>query len=358
MMNGEIRVLIADSSPAVRSMMADLLEAASEFVLVGQARNGQEAVDLCRELNPDVVTMDLVMPEMDGLQATELIMAHFPTPILIVSSPAHRENGLATKEVLAAGAVDIMDKGSDEEWKSRLLHTLRLVSNVRVITHPRGRLAGFALASKTGKSERPPLRYRSLEQDFSLVALGGSTGGPGAVAEILKGLPSSLNIPILVVLHTSKPFGEGLATWLDTQSSLRVRYAIDSEPLSEVTGVVMAPPGTHLVVTRDRLRLTLGEERYSCRPSVDVLFESLAEEFGSQTCACLLTGMGKDGARGLLALRKAGAVTFAQDEASCVVYGMPREAVLLGAVHQVAPLRQLARLIAETVQRKQKQRDL
>lgn len=358
MTNGEIRVLIADDSLTVRSMMANTLEQASGFELVGQARNGQEAVDLCRKLRPDVVAMDLAMPEMDGLRATELIMAHFPTPILIVSSSSNRENSLATDEALAAGAVDILDKGNDEEWRSRLLHSLRLVSKVRVITHPRGRLANFPLAARDSNRSSLSSRFRSPDQDFALVALGGSTGGPGAVAEILKALPSTLDVPLLVVLHTSKPFGEGLATWLDSLSTFRVRYAIDSEPLREITGVVMAPPGKHMIVVRDKLRLTLGEERHSCRPSVDVLFESLAEELGPRTCACLLTGMGKDGAQGLLALRKAGAVTFAQDEASSIVYGMPREAVLLGAAHQVASLGQLPRLITETIQRKQKQRDL
>ena len=351
-MNRPIRVLIADDSLAVRCLLVDILNQAAGFELVGQAKNGEEAVALCQALKPDVVALDLMMPEMDGLRATELIMAHNPTPILIVASLSEPNTDRGKSEALAAGAVDVLDKGFGEEWQARFLRALRLVSKVRVITHPRGRLPGLSARSKA-PTWSPPLPPLASEATIRVVALGGSTGGPGAVSAILKDLPADLRVPILLVLHTSESFGEGLAAWLNSQSPLSVRHAIDSEPLSEVSGVVMAPPGKHLILSHGRLRLTLEPERNSCRPSVDVLFESLAEQVGSHTCACLLTGMGKDGAKGLLALRKAGAVTIAQDEMSSIVYGMPREAILLGAVDRCAPLGQIARLIAESVQRKQ-----
>jgi two-component system chemotaxis response regulator CheB len=169
------------------------------------------------------------------------------------------------------------------------------------------------------------------------------------VVEILRALPAEFAVPILLVIHINEPFGAAFAEWLDGQSGLRVRYPVDGEPLWSLGGggrVLMAPPGKHLVLRGGALRLTGGPERHSCRPSVDVLFESLAAEAGRDTAACLLTGMGKDGAAGLLAIRRAGGVTIAQDEATSAVFGMPREAILLGAAEQVLPLPQMAPALA------------
>jgi two-component system chemotaxis response regulator CheB len=177
--------------------------------------------------------------------------------------------------------------------------------------------------------------------------LGASTGGPGALVEILQTLPLTFRVPLLIVLHINEPFGTAFAEWLDGQSALRVRYATDGEPLAAVGGrVVMAPPDRHLVVRDGRLRLTHDPERNSCRPSVDVLFESLAQEYGSSAAACVLTGMGRDGAAGLLAIRRAGGLTIAQDEATSVVYGMPQEAARLGAASRVLPLPEIGGVIA------------
>ncbi len=333
-----VRVLVVDDSLTVRKRIAHLIEDSPGFELVGEAENGQEAIEMCRRLRPDVISMDMVMPIMDGLAATEHIMAHFPTPILVVSSSMNRGEVYQTYEALAAGAVDVLDKSdedSDPGWEWRLLSSLRLISKVRVITHPRGRLGSMGRQAY----ERAPLTVAERARaGREILAIGGSTGGPGAVVEILRGLPPHLEVPILLVLHISEPFGHNLTAWLDSQSSYRVRYAVDGELLPSGGGVFMAPPGQHLVLRHGRLLLTNDPERHSCRPSVDVLFESLAREAPTRTCACLLTGMGKDGALGLLALRQGGALTIAQDEATSVVYGMPREAALLGAAEQILPL--------------------
>lgn len=346
-LDGPIRVLVVDSSTTGRSLIVRFLDETPGFEVVGQARNGREAVDMCRLLRPDVVTMELFVAEMGGVQATEQIMAHFPTPILVLCPTSHRAREADIQDALAAGAVDVLDQGPEDvnsaQWRQRLLHRLKVVAKVHVISHPRGRLSQQPTPSPgapTKRSEQTAAR--------SLIAMGGSTGGPGAVAKILQGLPPEFSTPILLVLHTSAPFGQGLAAWFNAQTNLPVRYAVDSEPLVKISGVVMAPPGQHLTVQKGRLRLTLGPERFSCRPSVDVLFESLAQEMGPRICACLLTGMGKDGAQGLLALRRAGAVTIAQDEASCVVFGMPREAILLGGATRIAALDQIAELLVET----------
>ena len=349
----KIRVLVVEDSLTVRRRLCDLLNAHAEFTVVGEAADGRRAIELCDELRPDIVTMDMMLPVMSGLAATEYIMAHHPTPILIVSASLNRGELFKTYEALAAGAVDVLDKPSgddrDGDWEQRFLATVRLVSRIRVITHPRARLG---LMGRAGGGL--PLRLSSLPptpaSGFALLAIGASTGGPGALATILQAIPSGFALPIVLVLHIGESFATALADWLDGQSSCRVTYAHDGDPLMAAAGqVVMAPPGRHLTVRDGRFRLDSNPERHSCRPSVDVLFESVAREFGKSAAACLLTGMGRDGATGLLAIRTAGGLTMAQDEATSVVYGMPREAALLGAAERILPLEEIGPLLASLV---------
>ena len=291
-------------------------------------------------MRPDVVTLDMMLPSMTGLAVTEHIMAYCPTPILIVSASVNRGELFKTYEALAAGALDVLEKPTGDTviagWERKLISTVKLISRIKVITHPRARLdwmrnGGQAIEAgePQGKSER------------RVVAIGASTGGPSAVLQIVRSLPATFPLPILVVIHLAQAFAVALAEWLDGQSALRVRYAQDGEPLPKC-GVIMAPAGRHLLLSRGQLRLSDGPERHSCRPSVDVLFESLARELGSGSILCLLTGMGKDGARGLLAARQAGAITWAQDEVSSVVFGMPAEAIRLGAAQRVLSLGEIA----------------
>jgi len=293
-----------------------------------------------RRHRPDVLSMDMMMPLMTGLAATEYIMAHFPTPILVVSASVNRGELFRTYDALAAGAVDVIEKvkgdGSDEAWARDYLITLKLVSRIRVITHPRGRLT--AIPQAPAPIPTTPVLPREA-QKYSVAAIGASTGGPGAILDVLNGLPDSFSLPILFVLHISEPFGTAFADWLDGQTARRVSYAKEGDLVSAAAGkVLMAPPGQHLGVRDGRLRLSLEAERHSCRPSVDVLFESVARDYGPAACATLLTGMGRDGAAGLLKIRQAGGLTVAQDEASSVIYGMPREAALLGAATHILPL--------------------
>jgi two-component system chemotaxis response regulator CheB len=184
------------------------------------------------------------------------------------------------------------------------------------------------------------------------VAIGASTGGPGAVVELLRGLPASFPLPILVVIHIGPPFGMALAEWLDTLSPIRTMTAVDGQLLPRVgqSRVILAPPDCHLVLRDHRLWTTADPERHFCRPSVDVLFESLARELGSSVIACLLTGMGRDGAEGLLAIRRAGGMTLVQDEESSVVFGMPREAIELKAATSVLPLDRIAPCLVSLAQ--------
>jgi two-component system chemotaxis response regulator CheB len=284
---------------------------------------------------------------MSGLAATEYVMAHCPTPILIVSSSVNRGELFQTYEALAAGAVDVMEKpgGNDPAgtWEQRFVSTVKLVARIRVITHPRARLDQLALAHRD-PSTTPRLQPRP--GSFDVVAMGASTGGPSAIVEVLRALPPTFVLPVLLVLHVGEPFSSAFADWLDGQTERRVAYARNGQTVSSAVGqVIMAPPDRHLVVRDLRLWLTDDPERHSCRPSVDVLFESVAKEYGASGVACLLTGMGRDGAAGLSAIRQTGGLTIAQDEATCVVYGMPREAVLLGAVQHLLPLGEIGRSI-------------
>jgi two-component system chemotaxis response regulator CheB len=341
------RVLVVEDSLTVRKRLVAILVSDPEIELVGEAEDGKRAIEICQQCRPDVVTMDMMLPVMTGLSATEYIMAHCPTPILVVSASINRGELFKIYDALAAGAVDVLEKPTgaeaDGEWESRFLAAVKLVARIRVIRHPRARLAGLRLPEAA-----LPLRSEpSPEQRCDLVAIGASTGGPGAIVEILRGLPATFQLPILFVLHINEPFGTAFAEWLDAQTGRRVSHPQDGDPVSSAMGrVVMAPGGRHLVVRGGRLRLTLDPERNSCRPSVDVLFESVAAEYGASAAACLLTGMGKDGALGLLKIRAAGGMTIAQDETTSVIYGMPREAATLGAAAEILRIGDIAPRIA------------
>src|SRR5882672_4898695 len=283
----KVRVLVVEDSRTVRGRLCEVLAADPGLEVVGEAEDGRRAIELCAAIRPDVMTLDMMLPVMSGLAATEYIMAHCPTPILIVSSSTNRGELFKTYEALAAGAVDVLEKPSgvepDDQWAERFISTVKLVSRIKVITHPRARLGpmGWSAPARTLAQEAaaPPA---GSEAPPRLVALGASTGGPAAIIEILRALPAGYPLPVLLVLHIGEPFGSAFAEWLDGQTSHRVSFARDGEPLGGARGrVVMAPPDRHLIVRGERLFLTSDPERHSCRPSVDVLFLSLARECGA-----------------------------------------------------------------------------
>jgi two-component system chemotaxis response regulator CheB len=353
MPEGRIRALVVEDSLTVRRRVVEVLSSDPGIVVAGEAADGRRAIELCQALRPDVVTMDMMLPLMTGLAATEFIMAHCPTPILVVSSSFNRRELFKTYDALAAGALDVLEKpgpdDADGVWEARLVAAVKLVSRIRVITHPRARLATLgpaglgsganASAAVDAGPRLPAATAPSSRSPLQLLAIGASTGGPAAVLSVLRALPPEFRVPVALVLHIAEPFGVAFAEWLGSQCGRPAAYAREGEPVHAAAGrVVMAPPSRHLRVDGGRFRLDDGPERHSCRPSVDVLFDSVAQDLGPVAAACLLTGMGRDGAAGMLAMRRAGAHTIAQDEASSVVWGMPREAVQLGAALRVLPL--------------------
>ena len=337
-MGNRIKVLIAEDSVTVRQRIAGVIAREQDMAVVGEAADGKRAIELCLAQRPDVITLDMMMPVVSGLAATEYIMAFCPTPIVIVSGSADRGEVFRTYDALAAGALDVLEKPRPDEaldaWDRKLVDTVRVASRVRVITHPRGRLRSARDFDLSAMAGTPDL---SLAGDGPrVVAIGASTGGPKAIVDILQSLPRDFQLPILIVTHISEAFSAGFVDWLSANSPLPVRMARQDD-LVQGPGVLVAPSERHMILNGTRLQLTQDVPRHSCRPSVDVLFDSLARHSGRNAIGILLTGMGRDGADGLLAIRRAGGVTVAQDEASSVIFGMPGEAVRLGAAAHVLP---------------------
>ena len=328
MIPSAIRVLVVDDSEIFRRLVVATLSG-SEFIVVGEASDGAEAARQCAHLKPDVISLDLTMGRVDGFAAIREIMAFTPTPILVLSSLTSDQGAFRALEY---GALDVMGKpdGAHENLEAfgkELRSRLRLLAGVKVITHVRGK-----------KTHRPPLRSIT---HIPVVGIGASLGGPRALSQVLRGLPKSFPAPICVVQHISAGFTAGLATWLAAECELIVKEAKQGDVV-EPGRVFVAPSGAHLTVgDNDRIVLDHGPPLDGFKPSVTTLFSSMARTYGSRAIGVILTGMGRDGAVGLRELRGAGGRTIAQDEASCVVYGMPRAASESGAVEKTLPLEEI-----------------
>ncbi len=330
------RVLVADDSDLFREVLSRVITADPAFAVVATAADGNEAARLAHALRPDVITMDINMPDADGFSGIARIMAEAPTPILVLTATPEETVGF---RALSLGALDILEKPRAEvdldTYGATLRSRLRLLAGVRVIRHLRGLRAQRPRASRpTGRAD--------------VVVVGASLGGPRALAAMLRVLPAGFAAPILVVQHIADGFTEGLASWLDQESGLTVRTARDGEALGPGL-VLVAPTGRHLVVERGRARLSDAPAVDSFKPSVTPLFLSAAQVYGARACGVLLTGMGRDGAEGLRAIKRAGGSTIAQDEASSAVFGMPRAAIEAGAVDRVLPLGEIPHALVELV---------
>ena len=358
------QVVIVDDSAVQRRFLRAAIEADGDFTVVSEAGNGRDAVALVARLRPAVVLMDLDLPVMGGLEAIERIMSASPTAILVYSafvSGTSSANGVAA---LAAGAVDVLakpgpdDPGTLEDFAAELRRSLRVASRVRVITHPRGRLRSSGLSGEApsvgGGARRPiaPARSEPSRRPTSLLAVGASTGGPQSLLSLLRELPRDLAQAVLVVQHMADGFLPGLASWLDGMVPLPVAVGRSGVRLAPGT-VTIAPSGSNLLVQDDRLRVRCvpPDPGQFHVPSIDACFLSVAEALGPTAIGVLLTGMGRDGAAGLLAMRDRGALTLSQDEASSTVYGMPAAALALDAVDRELPLLEIAPALLSAVGR-------
>lgn len=335
-----IRVLIADDSLVAREMLTQILSSDPGIEVIGTASNGQEAVEMVERLRPDLVTMDVHMPKMDGLEATERIMAYTPTPILVVSSSVHGEGMGRAFDALAIGALEVIKKPEPRDWAALeaigrdIIRRVKILSRVRVITHIRGRRAPVHRAPE---SARPAVKRGSVQ----LVAIGSSTGGPSALLSVLGRLPASFPLPIVVAQHIAEGFVPGLAAWLDAGSQIKVAAAENGKPVT--AGVAyLAATGSNMEIDGSVMRFTKPSAGQLYIPSADTLFESVARSYGPHALGVLLTGMGVDGARGLKRMHDLGAPTICQDEATSTVWGMPKAAIDAGAASVVLPVNDIA----------------
>ncbi len=341
-----IRILVVDDSPSVRLSIRLVLESDPELKVVGEARNGEESVVLCQSLRPDIVTMDIMMPGMGGYEAISRIMGETPCPILVLTGVESKDMVEVSFKALTLGALSVLPKAAplapDSDAGKELISQIKLMARIKVV---RRRLVTGEEPRKTAGGMAAPARHTfmpRMKKEARLVAIGTSTGGPPALQIILGGLTSDFPLPIAIVQHISVGFSSGLASWLAHVTPLRCKLGEHGEILKPGT-VYIAPDSKHMMIHNEGyILLDSSDPVGGHRPSINVLFESVARNLGASALGILLTGMGKDGARGLKAMRQAGAYTIAQDEKSSVVFSMPQSAIELDAVDEILDLNLIA----------------
>lgn len=343
-------VLVVDDSALIRRLLSDIVGGSGEFRVAGMARNGLDAIRKVHALQPDLVTMDITMPELDGLGAIGYIMSEAPRPIVVVSALAARDSAEAIR-ALELGAIDLVQKpdrvtgDASAALAPKLIDALRAAlasepSRVRALARPR--------------TAEPRAATRAGAARLAL-AIAASTGGPRALAEVVPALPRGLGVAVLIVQHMPAGFTKSFADRLDSQSALRVVEGARGMPL-EADTVYIAPGDWHMTVAGPAgdaaLEMTQEPPLWGVRPAADFLFHSVAGSFGRAAVGVVLTGMGRDGADGLAAIRREGGATFAQDRATSVIYGMPQAAVQNGAAEDVVPLDRMAERAAAELARR------
>ncbi len=369
--NGNLRAIVVDDSPTCRELMVAILQIAEGIQVIGMGSSGEDAIRLVRRMRPDVILMDVAMPGMGGLEATRQVMSELPTPIVLVTGTLmHRDTNLSFK-ALRAGALSVVAKPGLDDVAAcdALVETVRNMARVPVVR--RWLPARETEAQRPAPAARdhptyatavplaPPVRTIGdfIKRPVHVIGIASSTGGPGALAAILSPLPAEFPIPILVVQHVTPGFGAGLASWLDQETRVVVRLAAHGTRPTPGT-VLIAPDAYHMQVNfQGIVELSHAEPYRGLRPSANYLFDSLARIYGPRAMGLILTGMGDDGVEGLKKLRQAGGLTVAQDQASCVVYGMPGEAVRCEAVDTVLTLDDIGKTLYSLSDRPRRQEE-
>ncbi len=332
--NKQIRLLLVDDSPVALLLLRRAVTQDPQIVVVGTARDGAEALRLVRELKPDVVSTDLHMPIMNGLELTQRIMAECPCPVLVCSTAVQSDNAGTVFDLLQAGALDVFPKprtGLEGGNFSELIRKIKVLAGVTVFRNRRP-ISG---------TSSPAIHANLSESKPRAVVIGASTGGPGALQTLFQAIPGDFPLPILCVQHIAADFAKGLISWLADQSNLTVAFATAGEKFRP--GSILFPaPGTNLLVSRSGMVELQPLAEDSVGPSVDMTMNSVASVYGSGAIGVLLTGMGSDGAQGMLAISQAGGMTIAQNAQTSVIFGMPERAIALGAVQSVLPLGEIA----------------
>ena len=347
-MKKRIRTLLIDDSPIVLNILKRILAQSQEIEVVGTAENGKEGIQKLKELDPDVVCTDLMMPVMDGLELTKEVMRNYPKPILVISSALEGKNQSNVFQLLEAGALEVFPKpqgGSEKDYegiRNKLESKIKLIHSIPV----------FKSREKNKPSEIQPINSNIGQQKLNNIrylVIGASTGGPNAIQKILERLPENLSIPVICVQHITDGFIESLVTWLDQSTKLKVKIMEDNEV--PISGRVYFPKDQrHLVIeSNGNLKESREVSLNGHTPSINITFKSFATHRGSSTLGVILTGMGDDGASGLLSIKHMGGKTIGESEKTCVVYGMPRVAHEIGALDFQLPLDKITEKIMSLV---------
>jgi len=340
------RVLVVDDSPLMCKILTNILNCDPQILVAAVANNGKEAVELVPRLKPDIITMDMDMPVVDGLEATKQIMAFNPTPILIVASTVFKAGMEKVFKAISHGALDVIDKGELELAGQKrsgdaLIAKIKFLTGVRVTERRRAGL----------RSERSTVDLKPGRAEVSdrIVAIVASTGGPQALLDVLKRLPGDFPCGVVIVQHITSGFLPGLVDWLNKECKIRVKIGEDAEAIQ--SGVAYIAPDDHQMRVEDGGKITLSNEpaHGGHRPSGDILLESVARAYGKGSVAAILTGMGRDGAMGMKTIKQLDGKTIAQNEKSCVVFGMPKAAIEMNVIDKVLPLEGIAEEIVSMV---------
>lgn len=349
-----IKVLLVEDSPVAVTILKRIIDSADDLSLVGTARTGVEALELIPKVKPDIICTDLMMPKMNGLELTQKVMETTPKPILVISACVQDEDKNNVFELLNAGAVDVFPKpkgGTLEDYESirdKLIAKIRVLAGVKVFTKRSGNTSSSLKLTdpmfKPISVNTPPIKNDTTiptNKTIQAVAIAASTGGPQAFQQVLMGIPANFPVPIFCVQHISSGFLQGFIDWLQNYSRLKILIAKTGE--KPQVGNIYFPP--------DRLHLKIDKQgRFYCGddipvdshcPSATVLFQTIADYYKSSAIGVLMTGMGRDGAKGLFDLKQRGAYTIAQDEATSVVFGMPQEAIKLGGAKTILPVAEI-----------------